>query len=75
MVTRRTFVVSLIVAFLAGGLAGVATGAFGGYRSGMALVLSACQKTPVFKSSAAPILPGAAFFRDLFSGTTEFAVL
>ena len=36
---------------------------------------SACQKTPVFKSSAAPILPGATFFRDLFSGTTGFAVL
>lgn len=39
MVTRRTFLVSLIGAFLAGGLVGLATGAFGGYRSGMALVL------------------------------------
>ena len=39
MVTRRTFLVSLSVAFLAGGLAGLAIGAFGGYRSGMALVL------------------------------------
>jgi len=39
MVTRRTFLVSLSVAFLTGSLTGLATGAFGGYRSGMALVL------------------------------------
>ena len=40
MVTRRTFLVSLSVAFLAGGLAGLAAGAFAGYRSGWALVLN-----------------------------------
>ncbi len=40
MVTRKTFLVSLIVAFVAGSLAGLATGAFGGYRSGTALILN-----------------------------------
>lgn len=39
MVTRRAFLVSLAVAFLAGGLAGLAAGAFGGHRWGVALVL------------------------------------
>ena len=40
MVSRKTFLVSLIVAFVAGSLAGLATGAFGGYRSGAALILN-----------------------------------
>ena len=40
MVTRRAFLVSLGIAFLAGGLVGMAIGAFGGYRSGMSLVLN-----------------------------------
>ncbi|MGH8675008.1 MAG: hypothetical protein ACREVG_11935 [Burkholderiales bacterium] len=39
MVTRRTFLVSLGVAFLVGGLGGLAAGAFGGYRWGFAVVL------------------------------------
>jgi hypothetical protein len=39
MVTIRAFRIGLIVAFFAGSLAGLATGAFGGYRSGMALIL------------------------------------
>ena len=39
MVTRRTFLVGLGAAFFAGGLIGLAAGAFGGYRSGVALVL------------------------------------
>ena len=40
MVTRRTLVIGLAVAFLVGGLTGLAAGAFGGYRLGMALVLN-----------------------------------
>ena len=40
MVTRRTFVVSLGVAFLVGGLAGLAAGVFAGYRSGFAVVVN-----------------------------------
>lgn len=40
MVTRRTFLVGLAIAFLAGGLVGLAAGAFGGSRWGMALVLN-----------------------------------
>lgn len=39
MVTRRAFLVSLGAAFLVGGLIGLAAGAFGGYRWGVALVL------------------------------------
>jgi len=39
MVTRRAFLVSLSAAFLAGGLTGLAAGAFGGYRWGAAVVL------------------------------------
>ena len=39
MVTRKAFLVSLAVAFLARGLAGLAAGAFGGHRWGVALVL------------------------------------
>jgi hypothetical protein len=39
MVTRRAFLVSLGVAFLVGGLTGLAAGAFGGYRWGFAVVL------------------------------------
>jgi len=39
MVTRKTFLVSLGVAFFVGGVTGVAAGAFGGYRWGFAAVL------------------------------------
>lgn len=39
MVTRSAFLVSLGVAFLVGGLGGLAAGAFGGYRWGFAVVL------------------------------------
>ena len=39
MVTRRTFLVGLGVAFLVGGLSGLVAGAFGGYRWGFAVVL------------------------------------
>ena len=40
MVSGRTFFVGLSLAFVAGGLAGLAAGAFGGYRSGMSVVLN-----------------------------------
>ena len=40
MVTRRTFLVGLGVAFLVGALSGLATGAFAGYRSGFAAVVN-----------------------------------
>jgi hypothetical protein len=40
MSTRTTFFVCLIAAFLAGSLAGLATGAFAGYRSGTASILN-----------------------------------
>ncbi len=39
MAIRRTFLVSLSVAFFLGGLAGMAAGAFAGYRWGFAVVL------------------------------------
>lgn len=39
MASRRTFLVSIGVAFLVGSLAGLAAGAFGGYRWGFAAVL------------------------------------
>ncbi len=40
MVARKTFFIGLIAVFLAGSLAGLAAGAFGGYRAGMGLILN-----------------------------------
>ena len=69
MVTRRTFLVSLAVAFLVGGLAGLAAGAFVGYRSGFAAVLDSA-----LAKDAREIGARIATLNHLWAGEREQAI-